>query len=87
MPTDINLFANLGIGGVTLFIIWTVVKYFMSAIDKKDEYLKSLINDFQTHVEMCNTNFIKSSETVSEAARKQAEAINTLLARIEKLKK
>jgi len=85
--SDINLFANLGIGGVTLFIIWTVVKYFMAAIDKKDEYLKTLIDDFQTHVEMCNTNFIKSSSLVSESSLKQAEAINLLIRRVTDLEK
>lgn len=81
-----EIFTNLGIGGATLVIIWFIVKYFMSSLDKKDErltikddYIKGLIVDFQSHVEMCNTNFIKHSQHTVKAMAKQTQTLDTLV--------
>ena len=80
---ETTIFSSLGIGGATLFIIWMIIRYFMLALDKKDEYLKSLIVTFQAHVELCNRNFIKSSSLVAKHSKRQAEAIDLLITKVQ----
>lgn len=79
-----NLFTNLGVSGASLFIIWMIIRYFMQALDKKDEYIKNLIELFQSHVELCNKNFIESSKMVTKSSDKQTQAIQLLLEKIGK---
>lgn len=84
---DTTFFTSLGIGGVALWIIYKVIESLMGKLDKKDEYIKSLIIDFQGHVELCNTNFIKNSQHVAKMADKQAKAIDKLVKRVTTLEK
>lgn len=74
MNPELTLFTNLGVAGITLFIIWMMLKWFMEAIDKKDlaldkkdEYIKSIIEDFKTF-----------QEKVIEAQRQVANHLDNL---------
>lgn len=85
MPFDLNILTNLGIGSASLIIIYVMLKYFMKSLDRKDEVLnqkdvemKKLIEDFQGHVEICNTNFMKYSEHFSKVSGKQLKAMSAL---------
>ncbi|MCK5061756.1 hypothetical protein KAR28_04345 [Candidatus Parcubacteria bacterium] len=42
---------QMGIGFATLFILLLVVKYFISAIQKKDDYIKELTEDYYKKVD------------------------------------
>lgn len=84
---DSTLFTTLGLGGVALFIVWMMVKYGMNALDRKDQYIQKLIEEFQAHVELCNTNFMKSSQMVARGAEKQAKAIDSLLKQVNSIQK
>ena len=59
----------------------------MNTLDKKDQYIKELVTNFQTHIELCNTNFIKYSQHFAKAADKQSKGIDELIKRIKELEK
>ena len=80
-------FTNLGLAGITLAMIWFVIQYFMKTLSGRDEYLKGLIVNFQTHVEMCNSNFIRVTEHVTKVSEKNTRVIETLLKRVQQLEK
>lgn len=79
MIPDINLFTNLGIAGVALFIIYMMLQYFMKTLSGKDEYIKQIILDFQKHIEVCNTNFMNTNITTNEFMKAQTDSMNKLI--------
>lgn len=79
IPSD---WTQLGIAGFTLGILFLVVRFFISDSNKKGDLLeakdvltRNLIKDFQVHIELCNTNFIKNSTSTSKALEKLTEVI------------
>lgn len=68
---DIAAFSQLGIGVATLVILWVVVRYFIEALTKKDEYIKDVVKEFNTTV----NNHLSHT---TEAYRKQTAALNRL---------
>ena len=83
MIPDINLFTNLGVAGITLFIIYVMLQYFTRTLTKKDDYIKELIIQFQGHVEMCNTNFLLSSTRLSKSSERQTKTLDKLVKMLE----
>ena len=79
MIPDVNLFMNLGIAGVALFIIYVMLQYFMKTISAKDDYIKQIITEFQKHIELCNTNFMNTNITTNEFMKAQTDSMNKLI--------
>ncbi len=89
---DPNLFANLGIAGVALYIIFVMLKYFMDTLNKKDTQITQLINDhnkttekFKKHIEICNTNFITLTKQANTISVQQTAVLEKLIAKIDEL--
>lgn len=88
MPQD--LFANLGIAGAALFIIYVMLKYFMNSLDRKDGQINTLIDDhnravdkFKRHIEICNSNFITLTKQATANSVHQTEVLNKIISRID----
>lgn len=77
---DIAAFSQLGIGAATLVILWLVVRYFIEAITKKDEYIQRIVSDFNVTI----NNHIDHS---TMAATETTKALNSLTKAISKLSK
>ena len=88
MPS-LEVFANLGIAGISLGIIYVMLQYFMKTLSRKDEESrverevyeresKALIADFKQHIEMCNTNFIKVNNNTTKVLKTVAENLRAL---------
>ena len=75
---DIQNFSQLGIDLATLAILLLVVKYFIRALTKKDQYLKEIVGGFQKNVEGFNTTVNNHIEHETQQAQKQTEALNNL---------
>lgn len=74
---DIATFSQLGIGLATLFILWLVVRYFIEAIGKKDEYIQKIVMEFNTtinnhidHATQAQTKQIKSLDALTRAVNR-----------------
>lgn len=87
-----ELFANLGIAGVALYIIYTMLQYFMSTLSKKDTQITSIIDNqsrvverFKKHVEICNNNFIDLNKQSNIISVQQTEVLKQLVLKIDKL--
>ena len=92
MPLDLNMlqiFANLGIAGISLGIIYVMLQYFMRSLSQKDleskeerrlhkDELKSIVNDFKGHIELCNTNFIKVNTNTTKVLKTVAMNLSSL---------
>ena len=92
-----ELFANLGIAGVALYIIYVMLKYFMESLNKKDDYLtrkdtqitqlveghNRTVDKFKKHVELCNTNFIDLTKQANAHAAEQTEVLERLIVKID----
>jgi hypothetical protein len=63
-------FTQLGIAGATLLILLLVVRYFISAMDKKDEYIQKLTEKFSDTVNNHLANENASREQEREALTK-----------------
>ena len=88
MPS-LEVFANLGIAGISLGIIYVMLQYFMKTLSRKDEESriereayeresKALIVDFKQHIEMCNANFIKVNNNTTRDLKSVAENLRGL---------
>lgn len=62
-----------------------MVRYFVAAVKEKDEELEKknvriegLIRDFQSHIEICNTNFIKNSQQVVKVTTQHSRTIEKM---------
>ena len=57
-------FTQLGIAGATLLILLFVVRYFISAMDKKDTYIQSITEKFSETVNthLANENIARQQE-------------------------
>ena len=80
--TNPEIFTNLGIGAGSLFIMWMMLQYFMKKLDSKDQDNKDAITEFRTHVEICNTNFIKINEHTVKIMRQQSKAFDSLTTKL-----
>lgn len=70
---DIASFSQLGIGVATLAILWFVVKYFIEALTKKDDYISKIIEDFNA--------------AINNHMKHETDAFNNLVKVIDKLTK
>ena len=70
---DIGAFSQLGIGIATLVILWFVVRYFIDALTRKDEYIKEVTRDF--------------TQTINNHMKHETDAFTSLAKAIEKLTK
>ena len=77
---DIQTFSQLGVGLATLAILWLVVKYFIDAITKKDDYIAKIVGDFNLTI----NNHMKHE---TQAFSNLAKAIDHLTRKIDKPKK
>lgn len=82
-------FLNLGLPGVMLGIFILVTKFFIKTIERKDDYLKEIINRCSQRVEQVTTQY---SETVNDHMRrhsaimeKQNDNLNHLIKVVTKL--
>ena len=80
-----ELYTNLGIAGALLGVIYMMLRWFMGTLDRKDQYIEDLIKEFQSHVEICNSNFVKFGDRFSKISGKQTIALNNLIEKIENL--
>lgn len=51
MAPEFARFSELGIGIATLFILFLVVKYFISAMESKDRQIMELIREFKGSID------------------------------------
>jgi len=65
-------FSQLGISGLTLGILFFIVRYFITALKDKDCYIKQLTNDFTVVI----TNHIKHE---TAAMNKNTKALDNLI--------
>ncbi len=57
---------NLGVAGATLAILFFIVKFFVSAITKKDDYITAITKNFTRVVENHIQHSTKALEKVSD---------------------
>ena len=77
---DIAAFSQLGIGVATLVILWIVVRYFIEALTKKDDYISEIVKEFNITI----NNHINHS---TQAADRTTKALTALTRAISKLTK
>ena len=75
---DYNVVTQLGVAGISLFIVWMMLRWFMETIHRKDNKIEELVNNFQRHIELCNTNFIKNSQHVVKSVNQQIKTLEKL---------
>ena len=67
MPSDLT---QLGISGLTLGILFVIVRYFISALTKKDEQITQIVKEFSVtisnHMEHQTKSFEKQAHAFSE---------------------
>lgn len=66
-------FSQLGIGIATLVILWIVVKYFINAINKKDDYISQITHEFnktiQNHLQHETSAFNEMTQAIKELTK------------------
>jgi hypothetical protein len=75
---DVSLFSQLGIGLSTLVILWFVVKYFIEAMTKKDEYIIKLVEQFNTTINNHIQHQTAATEANADALKELTKAIANL---------
>jgi len=81
---DIQTFSQLGMGMATLLILWFVVKYFIEALTKKDNYIKEIVKDFNITI---NNHIIHETEQAKKntvALKSLTRAITSLTKKLDK---
>lgn len=73
---DISAFSQLGIGLATLLILWFVVKYFIEALTKKDEYIAKIVGDFTVTITNHIVHETKAQNNTAKALEGLTKAIN-----------
>ena len=79
---DINAFSQLGIGIATLAILWLVVKYFIEALTKKDDYIQKVVDSFNLTINNHINHATKSQDSQTRALNKLTKAITELMKEI-----
>ena len=75
---DLELFTNLGLAGAALAIIWFIVRYFIQAMTKKDDFIIEQTKEFTKQTasfELTIRNHISHS---TKALNKLAKAVEHL---------
>jgi hypothetical protein len=75
---DISTFSQLGIGLSTLVILWIVVKYFIEALTKKDDYIQTIVKEFNVTI----NNHIDHS---TQAQKEMTRTLESLVKAIDRL--
>jgi len=71
--------SQMGIGFATLGILLLVVKYFISAIQKKDEYIQKLTEDYYEKVDaIVNKYYTTVNSYIKEGEQSRQEHIKVL---------
>ena len=84
MGNELNFFSQVGVGAATLAILWFVVKYFITAIEKKDGQIMELIRSFNTTI---NNHIVHETEAAKKetmALTHLTKAINALIIELKK---
>lgn len=96
-----ELFAQFGIAGISLGIIVIVVKYFINAIQQKDEYIKILVCDSIVNIKELTDKYQREITDISaryqatvndyikngnESRRRHNEILTKLIDKIDKWK-
>ena len=63
---------NLGVSGLTLGILFFIVRWFIQSITRKDEYIAKIVSDFNITI----TNHIKHETAVTN---KNTKALDNLI--------
>ena len=75
---DISTFSQLGIGLSTLVILWIVVKYFIEALTKKDEYIQTIVKEFNMTINNHIDHATKAQIDMTRSLDALAKAVNKL---------
>ena len=71
--------SQTGIGFATLFILLLVVKYFISAIQKKDDYIKDLTTDYYKKVnDIVGKYYTTVNDYIKEGEKSRQDHIKAL---------
>jgi len=70
-----NELTNLGVAGVTLAILFFIVRYFVSTLTKKDEYISTITKEFSTIVSNHLTHAVKVEEKMADSNQEVAKAL------------
>ena len=71
--------SQMGIGFATLGILLLVVKYFISAIQKKDEYIQKLTEDYYEKVDAIVSKYYTTvNDYIKEGEQSRQEHIKVL---------
>lgn len=84
---DIASFSQLGIGVATLVILWIVVKYFIEALTKKDEYITKIVSDFNLTINNHIDHQTDAANKTNKALTALTRAINKMSTRIDEQNK
>lgn len=69
---------NLGISGLTLGILFFIVRYFITALKDKDCYIKQLTSDFTKVIENHIRHETASMDRTTKALEKLTKAITKM---------
>jgi hypothetical protein len=75
---DVASFSQLGIGVATLVILWIVVKYFIEALTKKDDYIQVIVQNFNTTINNHIDHQTQQSAEMTRTIEALTRAINRL---------
>ena len=70
-----NELTNLGVAGVTLAILFFIVRYFVSTLTKKDEYISIITKEFSTIVSNHLIHAVKAEEKMADSNQEVAKAL------------
>jgi len=76
---DFAAISQLGIGVATLAILWLVVKYFIEALTKKDEYIQRVVEAFNTTINNHIDHSTQSQDKQTKALNQLTKAITVLM--------
>lgn len=77
-----NEWTQIGVSGATLFILFFIVKYFVAAMNKKDDTIQTFTNKFYELAEKFNvtiTNHIEHERSAMENLTKSISGLNTTI--------
>lgn len=76
---DVSAFSQLGIGIATLAILWLVVKYFIEALSKKDDYIQKIVDNFSLTMNNHIDHETKAWESAKSSQDKTVTALTKLI--------
>ena len=81
---DYTGISQLGVAGITLIILWVVVRYFITAITRKDEQMTQIVKDFNTTISNYMAHETIAFNELSKGIKELFAQTTAMMKRIEK---